>query len=576
MKKIVPKKEVRGKYFSLSVLLLVSLIILSCQKQSNPEIINANGAPVIHWTADKDIILEEDYVLEGKTLIIDPGTNIYLKEGCSIISKFSSLGTSLIAHGTKENPINFLPFCDENGNEKYWGGIQTAWDVELSFSYCNFIKGGKDVRAIIYDTPYSFFCSLSIKNCHFDYSLSSGVSVNTLDEFSNNTIQHTEGQPITLSAKDIGNMSGDNIIIPTYPKQGIIVTQGNSQDTVIWRKQTVPYIISSNLSLSNGVNIIKPGTTLAFGEYQYFTLGSEGSFIALGDSTNPITFTSVEEHPEAGDWCKIVIRGKATFRNCIFEYGGDIFSKGEMIGISNSSDVSFENCIFRHSKETAISLYHYNNPPFVQFKKFSNNSFFDMGKYAISMPIQSTSSIGANNNFNGYGIYIEDTDIESNVVWKKINTDYYVDDYIYIDDPEGAKLVVEPGVHAFWSYGGLVVNRGVLVAEGTADDPIVFSSASENPYYGDWSGITFHEHNLPGSVISYLNILYAGKKSPYSGLYYAAMEFHACNESVIIENCTIAYSESCGIRTYGNDVLLLMQNNVFIDNLDGDICSYGK
>lgn len=56
-------------------------------------------------------------------------------------------------------------------------------------------------------------------------------------------------------------------------------------------------------------------------------------------------------------------------------------------------------------------------------------------------------------------------------------------------------MTIEPGTVIKGSYNGsdvaaLIITRGSkMIAQGTADDPIVFTSASPNPQSGDWGGI---------------------------------------------------------------------------------------
>lgn len=58
---------------------------------------------------------------------------------------------------------------------------------------------------------------------------------------------------------------------------------------------------------------------------------------------------------------------------------------------------------------------------------------------------------------------------------------------------DGAKLTIQPGVTIRGeksSRGTLVITRGTqIIAEGTADKPIVFTSESATPQRGDWGGV---------------------------------------------------------------------------------------
>ncbi len=82
--------------------------------------------------------------------------------------------------------------------------------------------------------------------------------------------------------------------------------------------------------------------------------------------------------------------------------------------------------------------------------------------------------------------------ISKDTLLKKQNT-YILKGLVYLVN--NATLTIEPGTVIKGSYSGtdvaaLVITRGAKIqANGTATDPIVFTSASPNPQSGDWGGI---------------------------------------------------------------------------------------
>jgi hypothetical protein len=84
---------------------------------------------------------------------------------------------------------------------------------------------------------------------------------------------------------------------------------------------------------------------------------------------------------------------------------------------------------------------------------------------------------------------------------------------------EDAALTLEPGVELqFGRDGGIHVDygsypgmgRGALIAEGTQDAPIVFTSSSPNPAAGDWYGIYFWNVPDPRNAITHARVEFAG------------------------------------------------------------------
>jgi hypothetical protein len=82
--------------------------------------------------------------------------------------------------------------------------------------------------------------------------------------------------------------------------------------------------------------------------------------------------------------------------------------------------------------------------------------------------------------------------ITSDTTFKKANT-YILKGLVYIANNK--TLTIEPGTTIKGSFSGsdvaaLIVTRGAkIIADGTATEPIVFTSASPNPQSGDWGGI---------------------------------------------------------------------------------------
>lgn len=80
--------------------------------------------------------------------------------------------------------------------------------------------------------------------------------------------------------------------------------------------------------------------------------------------------------------------------------------------------------------------------------------------------------------------------IKENRTLKASNT-YKLRGLVYVTD--GAVLTIEPGtkiVGETGQRGGLIITRGAkIIADGTVDKPIVFTSESASPARGDWAGI---------------------------------------------------------------------------------------
>lgn len=138
-------------------------------------------------------------------------------------------------------------------------------------------------------------------------------------------------------------------------------------------------------------------------------------------------------------------------------------------------------------------------------------------------------------------------DITTSITWTADKV-YTIDTDITINN--GSVLTIEPGtVIKFGANGSLSIGYGsnaTILANGTAAKPITFTSSALMPAAGAWEGLTFYDKTLNNSVLTYCNILYAGKNSTAG-----AVNILGCE--LTMNNCTISNSGSYGVySTYSN------------------------
>jgi hypothetical protein len=76
----------------------------------------------------------------------------------------------------------------------------------------------------------------------------------------------------------------------------------------------------------------------------------------------------------------------------------------------------------------------------------------------------------------------------------------------------GATIAIQPGVTlAFGSGAYLEVREGTLLAQGTAAQPVLFTSRAAVPHPGDWGGLVFRDRASGGNTLDHVIIEYAGR-----------------------------------------------------------------
>ncbi|AXG73454.1 hypothetical protein DVK85_04085 [Flavobacterium arcticum] len=198
--------------------------------------------------------------------------------------------------------------------------------------------------------------------------------------------------------------------------------------------------------------------------------------------------------------------------------------------------------------------------------------------------------------------------IEGNVITGSITEDLFVPkgDYtlkgtVLVED--GATLTIEKGSTITVTLADqatginvlMVKQGGKLIADGTADEPIVFTSENQSAGAsdGDWGGIVLHGRapingtdsnplseagQLPYSgdrdtneetsgILRYVRVEYAGVASSDGQFEYNAFSFFACGSGTIVQNCEAYKGADDGFEFYGG---LVSATNLIAIGMEDD------
>jgi PKD repeat protein len=327
---------------------------------------------------------------------------------------------------------------------------------------------------------------------------------------------------ISITKPDIIYHDNEAIYTDTYWEEGI-------------------HEIIDHVIVAEGTLTIAPGTIVRFQQDASMYIGGQGvsSLIAEGTAEKPILFTSANVDPKSGDWGTISFGADAdnpSFKYCTFEYGGQGTSYHAMISATYGASFSMENSVLKDAANLGILMRDES-----YFNLFQHNEFQNIDGFAIEMDAYKTSTIGADNTFNGYGVMISKAEVNSyerlmiaqDLTLHKIGTPYVFTQNVEIYNSSAPPtLTLEPGVQlAFTEEVAINGGNGTLIARGTAQDSITFDywpTAEATDHR--WGGFYFPEGTKPETALAYCHIKNTGAYNIYGN--YGAISMWDCVISV--------------------------------------------
>lgn len=252
-------------------------------------------------------------------------------------------------------------------------------------------------------------------------------------------------------------------------------------------------VAKDSLHVKDGATLtIEEGVTISFETDRYIWV-DYGKLVVKGTAAAPVTFTSNNKSPAAGDWIGIGFEEKTmagtSIDHAIFEYTGSKNNGGvgavELRNMRQGGRISITNTTFRNGAQ--FGLVTDDNGTFA---KFENNTFKDNAKGSVHAVAETLGTFGKGNTFS-QPIHIRESKIEENCTWPPLDVPVFVDHHISIESDSAVptftiadKTVLKFAKDEYIQVGNGSSKAGALVAKN-----VTFTSASPAPSPGDWSGI---------------------------------------------------------------------------------------
>jgi hypothetical protein len=321
------------------------------------------------------------------------------------------------------------------------------------------------------------------------------------------------------------------LLLGPEPARGVTQVCGSISSDTVWTGGEVYVIDGCTVAVEPGATLrIEPGTIIKMWHWDW-KLRVRGTLIAEGTAVAPIVFTSLRDDryggdtnadgdasaPAPGDWGLLAFDAGAQGRiqHARISYGGYFsgFGLEGMVESRGASDVSIEDVTIASSASDGI--YVQNSSPLVLRTLFSDNARYGievdglapdlpleisdcemvtadpaqraglvrLGDHPTRIRLQGNRAEGSGWN----GLVLEGDVVRDLVIDTTGGVPLIIESVVCI--AESASLTVPPGtIFKFRHWDWRLRVRGMLLAEGTAERPIVFTSLRDDAYGGDTNG----------------------------------------------------------------------------------------
>ena len=378
-----------------------------------------------------------------------------------------------------------------------------------------------------------------------------------------------------MDLSEVDNISFENIDC-RYGVNG-----GNIVNNRQWNVSTVAVLDNLYIGAYGSVRrlTLMPGITLKFAENTGLHLGTSysyfGELYAEGTAEQSILFTSMNGEPSGwdginfSDYADYNTGQQSSLKYCIVENGNVynlqmrytnqpsliencIFQNSAAKGVYlDNSNCNFSSCAFRNSGTRGVDVYNSNC-------NFSNCNFENNDSYPLYFSNASYVNTLENLTFTENqldGVFINGGTVNANRTWNAYT--YFILANLYVGAYGSVqRLTLMPGTTLkFAENTGLQIGTsysyfGELYADGTVEQPIIFTSMNGQP--GGWNGICFGDYaDYNSNQVSVLKYCIVENGDEYN------MQSYNSYQPSLIENCVFQNSNGYGLylNSYSTPVI---------------------
>lgn len=566
---------------------------VTIEAEVSPVIIEADVTEDTTWENVYEESELPDYRIVGSIdvdafLTIDPGVKIIVDEDVNI---FVGKNGTIVSNGESANHVEFTSSNIDGGI--LWKGIEiVSTSTQNAFNYTDFsYAGGSEYGGFsdFVDVEASLAIrdegKYSLTNCSISNSGGYGIYMRygEIVNFENNDLSDNTFAGIGLNINQAVKIDGASTFSNNQHSVEIYGSTFNEsgQPSLASLNGGNPYYVSGSLDITALLNIDE-GAKFEMAENVNIKISGGGVLSAIGTANSKIEFTTANLNAgllwKGFEFLSGDSRNELT--HCIVSYAGN----SEYGGFSDFVDVEASIAMRDNTKLTLTNTEVSNSggygvySRYGEFVDFSSNSFIDNSYDHLGLPANEVGKIDEATTFTGGDEYAVEVynggDLSVESTWVNLAGDarYNIVSQITVV----AGLTINPGaeIDLDEDVDIDVRDNGFLVAEGTSNESILFTSSNEAGQIA-WGGIKFYTADARNSL-DFVTINLAGgnvtgdldnfvdEKTAIAG---------DGNGRLSLTNSTISNSEGYGVYFQGtiNDIEGGTANNTFTNNTNGNV-----
>lgn len=376
----------------------------------------------------------------------------------------------------------------------------------------------------------------------------------------------------TLEVSDGTATTSDEVTV-TAQSSTVELTSGFTSDRTLSADTT--YVVTNVVAVRSDATLtIEPGTQIEFENDAALRIDN-GSLIADGTSSNPISMTATEGNEQQGWWRGITVytsNPNNILNHVEVRHGGS----GTTSGINHAANVALGNDAALNLTNSTIAdggnYGVYVDDSEASLESFSNNSFSGNASAPIWIPFTNIGVIDANTSFDeGTTVRVYRAGLTSgNVTINALSGDT---PYRFSSTPKvtGASVTVEPGVEMTFESDVAFWVDSEFVADGTSSDPITFTATEGNGQQGWWRGIAVYSSNA-NNTLNHVEIRHGG--STNANAINNAANIGLEHDAVLtLTNAVITDSDGDGVYCNASDANLNASGNSYSNNAGENVAN---